>query len=783
MLRKFLIVLALFFNLSYESAHTGEKNPTEPAITLPISKVRIFLVAGQSNAHGRASAKQLSAQYKGPLKEVDFCHGKAEALRPLAPGGQFGPEVTFGHELYKAIGQEPGTRIVLVKSAAGGTSLMQHWKANGTAERKGDGGMYIGLQEAVDHCRELIKVQYPGATVTVEGILWVQGESDTPGARPAYYEENLRRFTKDLRATFGDDLRVVISALSNNQTGYGEKPRGIVRAAQEKIAAEDKRNALINTDGFGVGGDQMHFDAAGQEAIGKAGADQMLRLLKPAEEKKGADLAREATIYVAAPIAPENAEKNPDANPALNIWTQGKAMPDPLPLDSNLINQLLALDASCSINLRAENGRSPKRTCIRYWNSAEQSAAWNVSTKESAEFGVTFLINPGRNETKIKIEFGANQSVVTTIPGQGWQRLEIPETLKIPSGKSRITLSLVEPKGTVELKSIELVDVKAKDSIAKRVEAFKGDTSWMKTAGYGIMVQCGGWAYPPTGDKKPWPAFAEEFDAAKFVQQVDDMGGKFLVWSVTWADYLFPAPIESIGEKWPKRISKRDLVGELARECKKRGIRFILYYHMGHGTSEVCTLKGWPDGRTQTFDERQKWFALELKIFREIGERYGELLDGYFVDDGCVWYPCNFEEVGAALKAGNPKRVICFNPADGPNLTPFQDFYAGEAFPGPGPRGQMKDGVMQNGAHAGLQLWGCFKFDGPWGINHPNIPVGKPGKNWSVDTLVNWTSQLEKNRYSIAMNLTMYEDGTISPESYQMLREAAQRMKRGPTRP
>jgi len=210
----------------------------------------------------------------------------------------------------------------------------------------------------------------------------------------------------------------------------------------------------------------------------------------------------------------------------------------------------------------------------------------------------------------------------------------------------------------------------------------------------------------------------------------------------------------------------------------------MLYYHLGHGVGEVKVAKGWDRGdnlRSQDCASRKAWLEWEQRIFKEIGERYGEDLDGYFVDDGCCWYPSDFEELGAALKAGNPNRVICINPADCASLTPFQDFYAGEGVKGVGTHGpntKMIDGVLQAGPQRGLQFWGCFRFDGPWGINRPNTPIGNPDR-WSVDQIVELTGRLEKHRCSVAINLSIYEDGTLSPASYRMLSDAAKRMKRG----
>jgi hypothetical protein len=301
----------------------------------------------------------------------------------------------------------------------------------------------------------------------------------------------------------------------------------------------------------------------------------------------------------------------------------------------------------------------------------------------------------------------------------------------------------------------------------------------MKSAGYGIMVQAGGWSFPPTGDKKPWPGFAEDFDANAFVEKVDEMGGKYVVWSVSWIDYLFPAPIQTIEKLMPGRTSQRDLVADLIKACHRHHMRFMIYYHMGHGSKEVLLAKGWKDSTEQDYSSRQKWLNTEVQIFKEIGMRYGTGLDGIFCDDDCVWYPADFEKLGAALKYGNSKRLICYNPWIGPAATPFQDFYAGEGLDVKKMPFKLDNGIIQEGPQKDLQMWGCFVLDGPdWG-NYKKDMVINPPKGWTSDQIVEMTRTLEKEKYSVAIDLQMYEDGSFSNDSYTLLKAAAQKLKRG----
>ncbi|MBS1669719.1 MAG: alpha-L-fucosidase [Bacteroidetes bacterium] len=454
-------------------------------------------------------------------------------------------------------------------------------------------------------------------------------------------------------------------------------------------------------------------------------------------------------------------------------------MQDPILINPTSINQLLALDAAHNLGLKEFNPGSTLNA-KRFWLTDlvnGNKMEWAVFNRQKAGYLISVLLK-AKAGTQLKIEAGSH-SVVMEAKDDNWQRATAKALLSLPAGKTIISLELINTSSPVDIKSIELVNAAEKQDIEKRVAASKGDCTWMKDAGYGIMVQGGGWSYPPHGDKKPWPGFAQDFDAKKFVEKVYEMGGSYILWSATWIDYLFPAPIKAIGDILPNRISKRDLIAALISECKKKNIRFMLYYHLGHGSKEVLLAKGWKDSSDQDYASRQKWLKTEEAILTEIGNRYGTGLDGIFLDDGCVWYPADFEKLGKAVKAGNPKRVIAYNPWIAPSLTPFQDFYCGEGFDGSTTPYKLNNGIIMEGPQKGLQLFGCFVFDGPdWGIYKPNTIIDTP-KNWSVDRIVDLTHKLVQQHYTIAFNLLMYEDGSFGEQSFKLLKQAAMKLKRG----
>ena len=193
----------------------------------------------------------------------------------------------------------------------------------------------------------------------------------------------------------------------------------------------------------------------------------------------------------------------------------------------------------------------------------------------------------------------------------------------------------------------------------------------MANAGYGLMVQAGGWSYPEHGAKKEWPKGIEDFDVERFATMASDMGAGYVVWSATWITYDFPAPIKAIDRILPGRTSLRDLVGDLADALAKRGIKLILYYHLGHGPGPNVE---WWNRNWTSHEDMTRFFENFCAITTEVGERYGRRLAGWMIDDGMIYYPAPFERLGKALKAGNPARLISYNSWVLPRLTELPGF-------------------------------------------------------------------------------------------------------------
>lgn len=254
--------------------------------------VNVFLVGGQSNALGRANTAQLPTSpldLKSPQNDVAFYEGSLTTLQPRAT--QFGPEITFGRALadhYSPLGES----VALLKYAVGGTNLHTQWKADGTSSPTSDGSHYKAFQNTVNAGLLALATSNPGDTFVLSGMIWMQGESDAVATHSANYETNLTNFINDIRATFEEELPFVIGQLSSGQTNLNATYLNTVRTAQANVAAADSLTALLDTSSYSLANDNLHFDAAGQIAMGYGFADSMLTLMaKPIPEPSALSFA------------------------------------------------------------------------------------------------------------------------------------------------------------------------------------------------------------------------------------------------------------------------------------------------------------------------------------------------------------------------------------------------------------------------------------------------------------------------------------------------------------
>lgn len=286
-------------------ASTGQPVLTVTTGATPFSLLRVVLVGGQSNADGRAVGSGLPANLQTPQADVPFYYctygsaansdgtsGLLTTLRPGAtqmPSGGFGPEVLLGYNLAPIIESQPGAALAIIKYAQGGTNLYTQWRADGTASSTNDGPVYQTFQNVVRSGLAKLRATYPGVTISLAGMIWVQGESDIDAGSAAVsaYGANLTQFVADVRTTFCPTLPFFLSRISSHQTVYSsptdpDYPNYLtIRDQQAQVVANVPNTYLIDTDGdaFTMNSDALHFNTGGQQAMGAAFAQVMASVL------------------------------------------------------------------------------------------------------------------------------------------------------------------------------------------------------------------------------------------------------------------------------------------------------------------------------------------------------------------------------------------------------------------------------------------------------------------------------------------------------------------------
>lgn len=416
----------------------------------------------------------------------------------------------------------------------------------------------------------------------------------------------------------------------------------------------------------------------------------------------------------------------------------------------------------------------PKHAWLQSIDSSEP-LEWQVKSDVDNSYFVTTLLKPLRDNQSFELEvIGTSSSLKYTISKAGWQR-HLSGIITIPAGVNTLRFTRTSNSGDIDLKSIELIEVDKKQAYDQRVAQFKSDTSEFSQYKYGLMFQYGAWGYPQNGPEKSLNAQADDFDVARFVNMVTETGAQYVIWSATWWTYEINAPISALEQLLGNsdRTSMRDLIGDVADALDREGIGFYLYYHtgqdshLGYNSTDWWQLNEWPSEFMYSgTGDRATFFDYWKTVIGEMGERYGERLDGWFFDDGLVYYPAPFEALGEAAKKGNPNRLISYNPWIIAHYTDFEDLSFGEECKAEGaPIGGS--GVYTTTGDLGLQGHCMLRMENDWGIRFANQAIGTP--RFTVDSAYSTVVDHSQRKVPTSFNLMMYEDGTVSPDSLRVL--------------
>ncbi|MBK1829015.1 alpha-L-fucosidase [Haloferula rosea] len=451
----------------------------------------------------------------------------------------------------------------------------------------------------------------------------------------------------------------------------------------------------------------------------------------------------------------------------------------------------LALDAdgitSLAPNLGKMSGVKPDvRNYMILWSKAQPGSSqveWTVAAPADGMYGVTI----GVNGVGMRLTVSSNgKKVGGAVKEAEWHHLELGE-IPLKAGENKVLLEIEAPTGKGNkggnrflLGPMELAQPAVRDAMLKEAVAARVQPDWFKDAGYGLMFQWTNRATPPRGDIKKWEQKVDDFDMDGFVKLVEDSGAAYVVWSITWGNQYISAPIKSLDAIIAGRTTQRDLLGEMTERLHEKGVKVIFYYHYGYDCMHSVD-KEWMEAAGGYEADKTKLYTNLGKILSEIGTRYGEKLAGWWFDGGERYLNCHFDgssgaegilsvpfkEYTAMVKTGNPQRMVAYNSWIRPRITEYQDYYGGEGQKSFDPE-KLTDGVFNSGRQKGLQAHGCFILEKSWGHIEKNKTIPKP--KFSLAKLTGFVKKAQENRYPLSINLEMYEDGSVSPESYALLK-------------
>jgi len=292
------------------------------AVLLPAAEIQVILIAGQSNAAGRADATGLAPDAADAGVEyfyhvttgggVDFESG---GFVPLAVvNGTIGPEYGLARTLKN---DHAVANLAIIKRGRGATNLFEDWVP---------GGAMFDLFIA-DCTKALNLITARGDTFKILGLAWHQGERDSVvGRTSAQYQADLHAFLGNLR----QDLHEIFpeADFENLKVSLGEvSSKAEISTAQQTVGELDGGARFVATGDLTLF-DGLHFDASGQLAMGKRMADALINL-RDGVTDGGEAVVTTATLdgpwYTGSAGATAGVPSLSDRNSDSFIWGSGGA--------------------------------------------------------------------------------------------------------------------------------------------------------------------------------------------------------------------------------------------------------------------------------------------------------------------------------------------------------------------------------------------------------------------------------------------------------------------------
>jgi len=178
----------------------------------------------------------------------------------------------------------------------------------------------------------------------------------------------------------------------------------------------------------------------------------------------------------------------------------------------------------------------------------------------------------------------------------------------------------------------------------------------------------GTWTDPKGKPVTDVNTLTEGLDVNALAEVAKGMGAQYVIFTSYHAGMNLLYPSQIWAKVFPNKVSRRDLISDLADALKAKGIPLILYVHpddrhdltaaeqkrlVDSGYSTQVNIAGEPDQRPID----PVWQATYARLIGEIGSRYGSRIYGYWQDGGV----CDGPKVKALMLEHTPEAAIWIN--------------------------------------------------------------------------------------------------------------------------
>lgn len=201
--------------------------------------LRVILLAGQSNANGPISATRgtpdgdYSNVYTlASMYDTEQDRGTT-SRQPVDDNGRWGAELALSRLM---VGRWGASNVAVWKVAYPGSSMFVDWEPS-------SGSVWSWFKTHLANART---AYWTRPNVSLEGLVWVQGEADAGNSTWASaYETNMVRFIGNVRSAVGDtNMPLAIYRLHSSE---GDTYASTIRTAQNTLTSQP-RVAVFNVD-------------------------------------------------------------------------------------------------------------------------------------------------------------------------------------------------------------------------------------------------------------------------------------------------------------------------------------------------------------------------------------------------------------------------------------------------------------------------------------------------------------------------------------------------------